>query len=82
MYSEWVLMIEWVRGGTVAIKRRVKCLRCWGLWSPPLLRITMSSEGVGAGPPGYDGFVFGIHHHPQSFLDELLSFSGVLMAFS
>ena len=75
-------MIEWVRGGTVAIKRRVKCLRCWGLWSPPLLRVTKSSEGVGAGPPSSDGFVlkFTITPPPE-FLDELLSFSRVLMAF-
>ena len=40
----------------------------------------MSSEGVGAGLPGYDGFCFWNPPSPPDFLDELLSFSRVLMA--
>ena len=71
-----------MRGSSVATKKRVKDLRYWGLRSPPLLRVTMSSEGVGAGPPNSDGFVFGIYHPPPPRVsDELLSFSRVLMAF-
>ena len=39
----------------------------------------MSSEGAGAGPPSYDVFLF--LDSTIRFLDELLSFSRVLMAF-